>query len=418
MSIRKGNNIIAGVGSTKRNLGEVYFSQSSLAIDNSGSLPLFTGETIVSANTIYPDLYNFVLANSDRYCTSVEYENALITYGECGKYALGRNYTQSYKWHIPNINIDVYTTNNGLTVQSDVKDRQAYVDPACTELYLYNGVSIGFAPIDDNGTIKPYFDYRADDGQTAIEILEPNSYILMDVPGEPNGSLRLPLIKNYIKAAGANEGIKNIEAGLPNITGELNAYGFNNGWNKATGPFASNEETLPRSDYQGGNGVGLSFDASRSSSVYGSSDTVTPASTTLYPWVVAYTAAIPASTAQAAEFQNALSGKLDLPSGKAQTDVDFVVEGYSDDEGNWYRVYKSGWVEQGGKVPYSAGDAYVSVNLLKSMKNTNYQILMSYQLDDSSSRGDSMGCFAVSTTQIKVGRDNCAVFWEVKGMGE
>ena len=53
------------------------------------------------------------------------------------------------------------------------------------------------------------------------------------------------------------------------------------------------------------------FDASLSNPIYGKSSTVTPASTTLYPWVVAYTAAIPASTAQAAEFQQGLSGKAD-----------------------------------------------------------------------------------------------------------
>ncbi|WP_428075537.1 hypothetical protein [Candidatus Avelusimicrobium luingense] len=37
----------------------------------------------------------------------------------------------------------------------------------------------------------------------------------------------------------------------------------------------------------------------------------TPAHTTLYPWVCAYNAAIPASTAQAAQFQQALTGKTD-----------------------------------------------------------------------------------------------------------
>lgn len=30
--------------------------------------------------------------------------------------------------------------------------------------------------------------------------------------------------------------------------------------------------------------------------------------------------------------------------------MDYVVESYSDTNGNWYRVYKSGWVEQGGQL--------------------------------------------------------------------
>ena len=59
MSIIKGTDkIVAGFGGTKRSIGEVYFSQSALATDNSGALPLFTGETIASANTIYPEFYN------------------------------------------------------------------------------------------------------------------------------------------------------------------------------------------------------------------------------------------------------------------------------------------------------------------------------------------------------------------------
>ena len=125
MSIIKGTNqIVAGFGGTKRSIGEVYFSQSALATDNSGALPLFTGETITSANTIYPDFYNWVSAHTELQCTSAEYEAALSTYGECAKYVIG------------------------------------------------------------------------------------------------SGSLRLPLIKNYIKAANPSEGIKNIEAGLPNITGD------------------------------------------------------------------------------------------------------------------------------------------------------------------------------------------------------
>lgn len=228
MSIIKGTNqIVAGFGGTKRSIGEVYFSQSALATDNSGALPLFTGETIASANTIYPEFYNWVLAHTELQCTSTEYEAALTTYGECAKYVIG------------------------------------------------------------------------------------------------GGSLRLPLIKNYIKAANPAEGIKNIKAGLPNITGYLASIDTVGRWglianasaddyNKYSGAFAAQSNGAYSHSVSTGKGVpsgDLYFDASRSSAVYGKSSTVTPASTTLYPWVVAYTAAIPASTAQAAEFTNALTGK-------------------------------------------------------------------------------------------------------------
>lgn len=224
MSIIKGTNkIVAGFGGTKRSIGEVYFSQSSLATDNSGALPLFTGETIASANTIYPEFYNWVLAHTELQCTSAEYEASLTTYGECAKYVIG------------------------------------------------------------------------------------------------GGSIRLPLIKNYIKAANTSDGIKNIEAGLPNITG--NAKSFDRAKPVASGAFFV-AKRISASVGTGGSddwGYIAGFDASRSSAVYGKSSTVTPASTTLYPWVVAYTAAIPASTAQAAEFQQGLSGKADTNLGNLST---------------------------------------------------------------------------------------------------
>lgn len=213
MSIIKGTNkIVAGFGGTKRSIGEVYFSQSALATDNSGALPLFTGETIASANTIYPEFYNWILAHAELQCTTEEYEAALTTYGECAKYVIG------------------------------------------------------------------------------------------------NGSLRLPLIKNYIKAANTTEGIKNIEAGLPDISCTMYGEGGAINNHMAAG---------------GDSNTGKTWSASAFNPIYGAYDTVIPASTTLYPWVVAYAAAIPASTSQAAAFQQGLSGKADTNLGNTTPSQSF-----------------------------------------------------------------------------------------------
>ena len=221
----------SGSGTTGLSIGDVVFSYSNLASENPGKLPLFTGETIASANTIYPDFYNWVTAHTELQCTTEEYESALTTYGECAKYVIG------------------------------------------------------------------------------------------------GGSLRLPLIRNYIKAANPSEGIKNIQAGLPNVTGDFNAGGV---WTR----YASGAFKVPTAEVGGdgpaGNGSNqtrYTFDASRSSTVYGKSSTVTPASTTLYPWVVAYAAAIPASTAQAAEFQQGLSGKADTNLGNLSTSGKDIASG-------------------------------------------------------------------------------------------
>ena len=289
MSIIKGTNqIVAGFGGTKENIGDVKWSYSKLATDNSGRLPLFTGETIASANTIYPEFYNWVLAHTELQCTSAQYEASLTTYGECAKYVIG------------------------------------------------------------------------------------------------DGSLRLPLIRNYIKAANPSEGIKNIEAGLPNITADWNSAQYDGGWsaNGAVYGVKNNSQEYNSSS----SGMRAYFDASRSSAVYGKSSTVTPASTTLYPWVVAYVAAIPASTAQAAAFQQGLSGKADNNLGNVPSNYDYVVDSYNDANGNWYRKYKSGWIEQGGLVPQTTTINY-TVNLLKPFNNSKYTALISSWYTASSEQG-------------------------------
>ena len=289
MSIIKGiNKIVAGFGGTKENIGDVKWSYSKLATDNSGRLPLFTGETIASANTIYPEFYNWVLAHTELQCTSAQYEASLTTYGECAKYVIG------------------------------------------------------------------------------------------------DGSLRLPLIRNYIKAANPSEGIKNIEAGLPNITADWNSAQYD-GHLSANGAVYGVKNNSPEYN-SSSSGMRAYFDASRSSAVYGKSDTVTPASTTLYPWVVAYVAAIPASTAQAAAFQQGLSGKADTNLGNVPSNYDYVVDSYNDANGNWYRKYKSGWIEQGGLVPQTTTINY-TVNLLKPFNNSKYTALISSWYTASSEQG-------------------------------
>lgn len=345
MSIIKGTNqIVAGFGGTKRSIGEVYFSQSSLATDNSGALPLFTGETIASANTIYPEFYNWVSSHQELVTTLNLYNQSIEQYGECPKYLIGDDASNTVGWPFEKNKI-IYTTNPNLTITigsynssegfseaenynllysntSNISDSyvQVYIDEELTKpAYLKYVVTNGDTTTTTyralfiklfNSKITLYYNYNNafsivyDHTDTTVTggvplQLDIDSYITLSL--EP-GSIRLPLLKNYIKAANPSEGIKNIEAGLPdhthNIVGSSN---YNGTSNNAFGNGTSNAATL----------TNLIRPASESNPIYGKSSTVTPASTTLYPWVVAYTAAIPASTAQAAEFQQGLSGKAD-----------------------------------------------------------------------------------------------------------
>lgn len=228
-----------------------------------------------------------------------------------------------------------------------------------------------------------------------------------------NKTIRLPLLKNYVKMANTTDGITQSGAGLPNITGSMGILPQYDFWT-LTGAFSKGDRNNDDGnlDYGSGNGY-LNFDASLSNSIYGNSNTVTPAHTTLYPWVCAYNAAIPASTAQAAQFQQALSGKVDLASGVSQNNVDYVVESYQNGT-SWYRVCKSGWCEQGGKI----SEASATVALLKEMADTNYSVLITVDrgTPPQNQEGNGSG-YASSTTQIFVSSGTMynGAFWRVSG---
>ena len=278
-------------------IGTVYFSQSALATDNPGGLPLWTGEYYSNGSSLYPDFYAWVKSHTELCKTKTEYDAAISTYGEC-----------------------------------------------------------------------PYY-----------------------VVDEVAGSLRLPKLVNYLKMANSTGGITQSGAGLPNITGSLTInkqeIESTSGAFSLTGP-ATNELYAANGSHRAGNYGTLTLDASQSSEIYGNSNVVTPAHTTLYPWVYAFNSAVSASEAQAAEFTNALVGKAakDLSNGTKATQaninnimpdaMDYVVDSYSDADGNWYRVYKSGWVEQGGRSAIIAGGATATVTLFKSYTASTYTIIV------------------------------------------
>lgn len=301
-------NFTGEAGGSGKNIGEVYYSQSSLASDNAGALPLFTGETIASADTIYPDFYAWVESHAELQTTAEEYESALTTYGECPKYVVS------------------------------------------------------------------------------------------------NGSLRLPKLTNYIKMANTTDGITQSEAGLPNITGSFVIRG---GFVSSASGAIKQSANANSQDNTGNGNVGNNgeFDASLSSEVYGKSDTVTPAHTTLYPWVFAYNASVPASTAQAAEFQEGLSGKADTNLGNIPSNYDYVVEHYDDGQGNHCLVMKSKvliqygeWKDRGNDttVTYLQPFATIPTLLFANVGYNNYRLsnttATSFKIVDANYGSDLKGC--------------------------
>jgi hypothetical protein len=100
-------------------------------------------------------------------------------------------------------------------------------------------------------------------------------------------------------------------------------------------------------------------------------------------------------------------------------EADFVVESYRN-ENNWYRVYKSGWVEQGGYCGQGLSWQANTINLLKPYKDTNYTILTSN--DSTGSSGGVWREFGTNqnktATFFKTYCDNTTrKYWQASGQG-
>ena len=64
-------------------IGQLVWSQSSLAKDNPGCLPLWTGEYYTNASTLYPDFYAWVKSHPELCKTKAEYDELVNTAQGC-----------------------------------------------------------------------------------------------------------------------------------------------------------------------------------------------------------------------------------------------------------------------------------------------------------------------------------------------
>lgn len=307
----------AGARGSGKRVGEVYFSQSKLATDNPGALPLFTGDIVNNASNIYPEFYAWVSNHPELCVTQAQYESRTTQYGECPFYVL------------------------------------------------------------DTGA----------------------------------NTIRLPKLSNYIKME--TSAVTQSGAGLPSHThtyekAEIPGQGEYQG--------VKPNQAGPR-QYITGTTTGISDTAG----IYGASNTVTPAHTTVFPWVCAYQSAIPASTAQAAEFLQTMATKV---STEDLSEVVCIVETWHSGT-QWFRVWSDGWCEQGGVYDNGSQSRQFSATLTfhKSFQNTNYSVNITAQ----GMASDAYGAFGLNAENKQTGSfdahyfstdtgDGCRyVNWEAKG---
>lgn len=117
-------------------------------------------------------------------------------------------------------------------------------------------------------------------------------------------------------------------------------------------------------------------------------------------------------TISAADLASGLSGKVDLATGVAQADVDYVIESYINGA-SWYRVYKSGWCEQGGLTNVSLGSGYCSISFLQEFANTNYCFMCHPEAGNLNNvPSDNLGIYRGTGTVYSRSTDGVQVYYD------
>lgn len=233
--------------------------------------------------------------------------------------------------------------------------------------------------------------------------------------------VRIPTITRFIGATITLSEIgKTYKESLPNITGEFIA---NVGYSLQGASGAFSQGTLVNATSFAGsssNAVKQTYilNASNSSSTYKDGAKVQP-DHTKYPYYMVIstegqTAEVGIDINQVYEDMNL---KANTSLSNVDSNIDYVVESYDDGNGNWYRVYKSGWIEQGGQG--SGTGSAKTINLLKPYKNTKYSIVIG---DGYTSNTQIVVAVVgvsktVSSFSLWQNNTNYYHYWETRGQG-
>ena len=238
-----------------------------------------------------------------------------------------------------------------------------------------------------------------------------------------NNTVRLPKITGFTEGTTDVTALGDlIEAGLPNITGEINKsntannqMGFEyttseNPSNFISGAFSSSQFGT----YKGiadGNGNAhtaskIVFDASLSNPIYGNSSTVQPQAIKVLYYIVVANSVKTNIEVDIDEVMTDLNGKADVDLNNCTKP--HIVETYVNGT-SWYRIWSDGWIEQGGEIAAST----TSVTLLKPYLNTNYNVVMSGSNYGGSDQ--TLGTSARTVSGFTVSTSSYKRNWQARG---
>lgn len=253
--------------------------------------------------------------------------------------------------------------------------------------------------------------------------------------------LKFPAINCFVQGLGTNGTLndlaKLIPAGLPNVTSEPIVRGTNYGTGVQTGAIHTfNTPNVGGAEHNVNRGWDSSFDfdASRSSSIYGNSDTVQPQSIK-YPYIISiYNKIQNAAYIDLLELKENSVDKanITLDNVSNMSGLRKLIETYNGDNA-WYKIFseydpETGgfvgyWCEQGGNYTITSGSG--TVNLPKTFSDTNYVINVSQNYLTQTVPIVAADIIAVNTVTknsfVIIGTDNadhgvtCNVSWRACG---
>lgn len=224
--------------------------------------------------------------------------------------------------------------------------------------------------------------YRADDGhKICLPDQEANVQSLYEKTGvawyyildTANKQFKLPRTKHAF--TGLRDSVGGyVEAGVPNITGYMtnilsDGYDNSSKTQALTAKTTSTNFYTPQSSGYGLRAESWTFDASNSNSIYGNSGTVQPPATQMYLYFYAGNFEQSAVEQTAGLNAELFNGKADRDLKNLPSNYDYVVASQEPTSANgytWYKKYKSGWVEQGGRYAnqsFTGGQATFTATL-------------------------------------------------------
>ena len=295
-------------------------------------------------------------------------------------------------------------------------------------LHLLDG-----ALINGSGIYSAFVDYIADlyDGGNYPDLFETEanwqtSVTTYGVCGKfvydsVANTVRLPKITGIIEGTVDVTALGDlVEAGLPNITGQVEFTDWT--WNSPFKNGAFNNTEYRYGFVQGGGGGGgsvynantLDLNASLSSSIYGNSTTVQPQTIKVLYYIVIATTPKTEIQVDIDEVVTDLNGKADVD--LTNCTKPHIVETYVNGT-SWYRVYSDGWCQQGG---FCTGSTSYTVTFLKPFINTNYNPTVTFNYSHDAAIMN-MGCDTLTTTTMRININDGArgnsrpIFWQACG---